>query len=263
MPGVRGVFGRMRPAVHPDHRMRRAPAPARSDLVGDQLLRASSVDFRRSACPPPPRAQYCPDAKIVMMFGQRVDGRVPRVGAGAGRVVDRQAGVVADARAAADRVVAMVDVFVQRAAHSPERSFCASAGAGKRDEDGEDRACLPLDRNSIDVNPSDVDEAAPAMAASGHQIGEPDLVHLAQVRLLDPAAGFRRLLSLGVNRRDGVDVEPQPADRRDGELRLDRVLGRAVGPVVASSTSPRHDRARRTASAENGTLSWGPNADKK
>ena len=35
---------------------------------------------------------------------------------------------------------------------------------------------LTFDRCSIDINPSDVDEAAPAMAASGHQIGEPDLV---------------------------------------------------------------------------------------
>src|SRR5438552_15177842 len=91
---------------------------------------------------------------------------------------------------------------------------------------------LTLDGISIHVNPSDVDEPAPAVAASRHEIRESDFIHSAQVRFLDPASGFRRLLALGMHGRDGVDVEPQPADRGDGKLRLDEVLRRAVAVRV-------------------------------
>jgi hypothetical protein len=35
---------------------------------------------------------------------------------------------------------------------------------------------LPFDRYPIDINPSDIHEATPAMTAPGHQIGEPDFV---------------------------------------------------------------------------------------
>src|SRR5436190_13601777 len=108
----------------------------------------------------------------------------------------------------------------RRPAHSPERSFCAKASVATRVNSVAKQAAslLALDRTSIHVNPSDVDEAAPAMSASRHQIGEADLVHLAQIGLLDPASDLRRLLPLGVHGRDRRDVEPQPANRRDREL---------------------------------------------
>ena len=55
-------------------------------------------------------------------------------------------------------------------------------------------ALLPLHRAPIDVNPPDVDEAAPAVAASGHEIREADFVNFREVRLLHPTTDFRRLL---------------------------------------------------------------------
>src|SRR5437763_16819601 len=104
----------------------------------------------------------------------------------------------------------------RRLAHSPERSLCAKlAEATRVSSVAKPAARLTLDRTSIHVNPSDVDEAAPSVSAAGHQIGEANLVDLAQVRLLHPSSGLRRLLPLGVNRRDRRDVELQPTDGRD------------------------------------------------
>jgi len=94
---------------------------------------------------------------------------------------------------------------------------------------------LTFHRCSIDINLSDVDESSPAMAASGHEIGEPDLVDSAQIGLLDPASDFGRFLPLGMHRRDCVDVEPEPADRGDRKLCLDEVLGRAVAVGVITN----------------------------
>src|SRR5436190_287988 len=116
----------------------------------------------------------------------------------------------------------------RRLAHSPERSFCAKlAEATRVSSVAKAAATLTFDRTSIHVNPSDVDEATPPGPASRHQIREADLVDLAQVRFFDPAADLRRLLPLGMDRRDGVDVELEPADRGNRELRLDEILRRA------------------------------------
>src|SRR5262245_45837309 len=110
-------------------------------------------------------------------------------------------------------------------AHSPDRSFCANAEPPANRKSARTNAePLALDRTSIHVNPSDVYEATPPVSASRHQIGEADLVHFAQVRLLDPPSGFRRFLPLRVDCRDGRDVELQPADRGDRKLRLDEVF---------------------------------------
>src|SRR5215831_12200545 len=94
---------------------------------------------------------------------------------------------------------------------------------------------LTFDRCSIDINPPDINEAAPAMAASRHEIGESDLVDSAQIGLRDPAPDFRWGLPLGMYRRDGVDVETEPADRSNRELCLDEVLGRAVAVGVITN----------------------------
>src|SRR2546423_1166209 len=104
----------------------------------------------------------------------------------------------------------------RRLAHSPERSFCANAAVPASVAKTKTSAdVLTLDRTSIHVNPSDVHEAAPPVSASRHQIREADFVDLAQVRLLDPAADLRRFLPVGVDRRHRIDVELQPANRRD------------------------------------------------
>src|SRR5215831_1812549 len=98
----------------------------------------------------------------------------------------------------------------RRPAHSPERSFCANAGlTTRRMRTTRNEKRLTLDGTSIHVNPSDVYEASPAMTAARHQIGEADLVDLAQIRILHPASRFRRLLTFGVHGRDGRDVELQ------------------------------------------------------
>src|SRR2546430_16168883 len=69
----------------------------------------------------------------------------------------------------------------RRLAHSPERSFCANAGVAAAATNASTIADrLTLDRTSIHVNPSDVNEAAPSVSAARHQVGEADLVHLAQ-----------------------------------------------------------------------------------
>src|SRR6185295_18718050 len=123
----------------------------------------------------------------------------------------------------------------RRPAHSPEMSFCAKAAvATSVSSVAKASANLALDRTSIYVNPSDVYEATPAMSASGHQIGEADLVHLAQVGFLDPATSLRRLLPLGMHGRDRRDVELQPADRCDRELGLDEVFRVAVAVRVVT-----------------------------
>src|SRR5262249_35706780 len=90
------------------------------------------------------------------------------------------------------------------------------------------KAVLALDRAPVHVNPSDVDEAAPPVAAAGHQVGEADLVDSAQIRLLHPSADLGGLLPFGVHGRDGRDVEPQPPDGGDRELGLDEILRVAV-----------------------------------
>src|SRR4051812_46367340 len=83
----------------------------------------------------------------------------------------------------------------RRFAHSPEMSFCAKLGAAtKVSSVAKAAASLPFDRAPIHVNPSDVDEAAPAMTAARHQVGEADFVHLAQVGFLHPASDLGRLL---------------------------------------------------------------------
>src|SRR5712671_1332339 len=121
----------------------------------------------------------------------------------------------------------------RRFAHSPEMSFWADArGARSATSAARISARLTFDRTSIHVNPSDVYEAAPSVSAARHQIREANLVDLAQVRLLDPAADLRRLLPLGVDRGDRRDIQLQPADRRDRELRLDEVFRRAVAVGV-------------------------------
>src|ERR1051325_4831538 len=102
-------------------------------------------------------------------------------------------------------------------AHSPEMSFCAKAGAHANTNETRSATRLTLDRTSIHVNPSDVHESAPSVSASRHQIGEADLVDLAQIGLLDPAPGLRGLLPLRVDGRHRRDVELQPADRCDRE----------------------------------------------
>src|SRR4051812_18498980 len=100
-----------------------------------------------------------------------------------------------------------------RPAHSPEMSFCAKlAVATSVSNVAKAAASLAFDRTSIYVNPSDVYETRPPVSASRHQVREANLVHLAQVRLLDPAADLRRLLPVCVNRCHRIDVEPQPSD---------------------------------------------------
>ena len=112
-PGVRGVLRRVRPAVHPDHPDVAAARAGTIDLVGDQLLRVVVDDLgdpHASASAGPVGG----GGEDRLMLAQRVDRRVPRVGPPARGIVDWEAGVVADPRAAADRVVSMVDVFVQQ-----------------------------------------------------------------------------------------------------------------------------------------------------
>src|SRR3979409_1957217 len=100
----------------------------------------------------------------------------------------------------------------RRLAHSTERSFCAKlAEATRVSSVAKAAASLTFNRIAIHVNPSDVDEAAPPVPASRHQIREADLVDSAQVGLLHPAADLRRLLPLRMHGRHGVDVELQPA----------------------------------------------------
>ena len=60
-----------------------------------------------------------------------------------------------------------------------------------------------LDRDAVHLDSSHIDEPAPTVSTAGRQIGEPDLIYLAQVRLLDPRSP----------RHHAVDVETQPANR--------------------------------------------------
>src|SRR5688572_32646736 len=84
---------------------------------------------------------------------------------------------------------------------------------------------LSLSRNggAIDLDFSDVHEAAPPMSAARQQVGEADLVHAAQVRFLDP----------GSARDDALDVERQPADRRNRELALQKQCRVGGGQALA------------------------------
>src|SRR3954471_20655997 len=126
----------------------------------------------------------------------------------------------------------------RRPAHSPEMSTCAKAGApARRMTAARSPARLTLDRASIYVNPSDVYKSGPPVPAAGHEIGEPDFVDLAQIRLLDPAADLGSFLTLGVNRRHRRDVETQPAHRCDREFGLDEVFRGAV-PVGVIADEP-------------------------
>src|SRR5688572_6617756 len=87
---------------------------------------------------------------------------------------------------------------------------------------------LPPDWLSVDLDSCHVHEAAPSMAAAGQEIRETDLVHLTQVRFLDP-----RLTSSD----DARDVEREPADRGDRELGLEeqrRIARRCAFTVVAN-----------------------------
>src|SRR6476646_6750287 len=51
---------------------------------------------------------------------------------------------------------------------------------------------LSLYRHTVHINPSDVDEPAPAVSAAGHEIGEADFVDLAEIRMLNPASDLGR-----------------------------------------------------------------------
>src|SRR5207248_5041790 len=80
----------------------------------------------------------------------------------------------------------------------------------------------PLDRLRKHVDGRDVDPSAWPVAAARREIDESDLVHFAQVRLLDDRA----------LRDDGVDVEAQPADVGERELALQPVDRRSVGVIA-------------------------------
>src|SRR5262249_56211317 len=79
-----------------------------------------------------------------------------------------------------------------------------------------------LDRLAEDVDRGDVDPPSRTVAAAGHEVHEPDLVDLAQIRFLDDGA-------LG---DDGGDVEPQPANLGDEEVALQPVERRAIGVIA-------------------------------
>ena len=88
LPGVGGIFRRMRPAVHPDGAFRRLPAKPRVD--GDELLGSAVV--------------LVPDAHLAwsavgvvrrvgfaLVFGQREQGRAPAQASESPGLVDRDA----------------------------------------------------------------------------------------------------------------------------------------------------------------------------
>src|SRR6476646_1844504 len=82
-----------------------------------------------------------------------------------------------------------------------------------------------LDGSTVNLDPTDVHAAAPAVAAAGQQVREAYLVDFAQVRLRPGLAG----------RHDVRDVERQPTHRRERELRREeqrRVRGRRALGVV-------------------------------
>jgi hypothetical protein len=62
---------------------------------------------------------------------------------------------------------------------------------------------LPLDEFAVDLDAPDVHVSAWPVTAAGHEVREPDLVDLAQVRTLDPSAHGRDALLAPVKRAAG------------------------------------------------------------
>src|SRR5688572_27595688 len=68
---------------------------------------------------------------------------------------------------------------------------------------------------AIDLDLPDVHEAAPPVAAARQEVGEADLVNATEVRRLDPGAA----------RHHAIDVESEPAHRRQRELAFEKERG--------------------------------------
>jgi hypothetical protein len=72
------------------------------------------------------------------------------------------------------------------------------------------RGTIARDRLAVDLEPTEIGVSAVAMATAGHQIGEPDLVDLAEIDLIEPSA----------TRDDFVDIKLDPAGFRESEFAL-------------------------------------------
>src|SRR5258708_3634579 len=83
---------------------------------------------------------------------------------------------------------------------------------------------VALNRFAVDLDAANVRPAAGAVAAAGHQVREADLVHLAEIRMLDP---------LAVGRLDDLlDIELAPADVGERDFFLMPVDAETVGVIA-------------------------------
>ena len=96
LPGVGGVGGRMRTAIHPNGSLRRLPGNV--GVIGDQLL-GVAVHFLPDAQVGGAAPGVIGRMRAALILGQRQQRRVPAIAAQARRVVDRQPEIVADIRA--------------------------------------------------------------------------------------------------------------------------------------------------------------------
>ena len=90
---------------------------------------------------------------------------------------------------------------------------------------------LAPDRFAVDLDAADIDIAAGAMTATGHQVGEADFIDLAEIRMLDPYADGHH--SRSARCATGIQQPGQTRNEcRDTEIQRQQHR--------ADDTSPRH-----------------------